>query len=215
MAIYLNGGSNPQRVTFNGTSLDSVWASVDDGATTTQVWGVSDTMPRNIGQVTGSKGSGLDLWIRDSTLTRAWQEIWAYDSSYHVFGEYSCDVTIEVDYTSRDFVARIDSSSTDFQFVPSTTAGSSVTLSGLPSGYKFSNLAASNTMNLDFYKTVDGSSSTIDSRIGVDMHINLNPTMFMTYGSTGITTSDYYYLYTANSGFIYQGPAVLRIEKIL
>ena len=214
MPIYLNGGSNPQAVFYNGTALTSVWANV--GGSSAEVWNVNSTVPSTIGQITGSKGTGLQVWIRDSTLTRAWTEARRNPdgtiTSIHRYAEYSCNITLEVHYSSQEFVARI-SDDTSFLYTPSTTVGS-ISVSGLPSGFSFSNLATSTTQNIDFYKSVDGS-QTIDRRIGVDCRFTTNPSIFYVMGDTGVTTSSYYYLYTATSGFIYQNSAVLRIEKTL
>lgn len=210
MPIYLNGGSNPQAVFFNGTALTSVWANV--GGSSAEVWNVNSFVPSTIGTMTGSKGSGLQLWIRDSTLTRAWTELWISDGSIHRYAEYSCDITLDVDYPSYELAGRI-AESTSFWFTPSTTVGR-LSLSGMPSGYTFISLTTTDTMNIDFYKSVDGGQA-IDRRIGVDCSFTTNSSIFTAIGDTGITTSDYYYLYTATSGFVYQDSAVLRIEKTL
>ena len=214
MPIYLNGGSNPQAVFFNGTALTSVWANV--GGSSAEVWNVNSFVPSTIGTMTGSKGSGLKVWIRDSTLTRAWTEAYRNPdgtiTSVHRYAEYSCDITLDVDYPSYEFAGRI-SDSTSFWFTPSTTTGR-ISISGLPSGYSFVSLTTTDTLNIDFYKSIDGS-QTIDRRIGVDCSFTTNSSIFTATGDTGITTSDYYYLYTATSGFVYQDSAVLRIEKTL
>lgn len=210
MAIYLNGGANPQSVTFNGVSLNSVWASTDGGITTRQVWGQSSTVPRTIGQMTGTKGSGLQVWIRDSTLVRAWRELWTSDQSLHLFAEYACDITLEVDYPAREFVGGAYGDLTDIQYAPSTTSGTT-SITGLPSGYTFNSLTPSYVKNLDFYKTVSHQDMTIDTTLHIDCNLSLSTGYMFILGDTGLPGN--YYLFTATSGFIYQNSAVLRIEK--
>lgn len=211
MAIYLNGAPNPQAVLFNGAPMDTVWASVDGGHSTYQVWGVKDQFPSTIGTMTGSKGSGLDIWVRDSTLVRSWVEQWT-DGTLHAYGKYSCDVSLDVTYPTNEFVGAAYGGTANINWQPSTVRGA-LSLSGFPSGYSFNSITPSNIVNLDFKKTVEGSHSVIDRIINVDCTITIVPNIFTIAGDSGITGN--YYLFTAVGGFIYQSAATLLIEKRL
>lgn len=217
MPIYLNGGPNPQAVSFNGRQLDSVYARV--GSASALVWetGSAPLFPSTLQQLRVGVASGVDMYVRDSTFVRSEG---LYNPTTHqmwIFGYYSCDISLDLSWPRYELVGAAYSPPIDWR--PSTCNGS-LSVSGLPSGYMFSQVEKSQMMNLDFLQTQEGhydiGYATIRTNADCEIYV-INPSYSSASSARAglIVHADAgnHALYTPSTGLITQGSATLVIIK--
>ncbi len=214
MAIYLNGGQNPQTVTYNGSSLTRVYFY---NGSTTQVWGDGGgggSLPSTLPQINFTISTGVTAYVRDSVLVSTEGVYYPSTKTLIVYGNYSCDISLELKWPRYELVGA--AYSTPFMWWPSTGEGS-ISVSGMPSGCAFDRLTKTDQVNLDFLQTQENTYDIGHATIRTNADCNLS---MISMGSGQARTivdvhasQGYHALYTPSTGVITQGAAVLKIRE--
>lgn len=152
MPIYLNGGSNPTSVTYNGTSLDYAYATVNGISAPYAVWERPNIAPSTLSTISITLSNGSTLHLND--MVRQGSALIVdgnntYNGSVYS-GMMSAQMYFESGYQTSTY--QVDETAG----VP-TSSSNITSITGVPSGFTFYQArqawSSSRTIAFDVYKT--------------------------------------------------------------
>jgi len=210
MTIHLNGSANPLSVTYNGTELDIVYATIGGVSSVFPVWERASAFPETISNVVSVRqANGETAYFRNMRLVA--EQVDQYGNHR---GRYEGDVTIEVSWSNGVMVGASAAEREPTNWRVYTSAITSVT--GVPSGYTYYYGAteddSSHTVAFDVYKNSQG---VLDPSSKVAMNLQT----YCSIDKDGLVTVTTYLpghnwpVMTRNTGKIFQQAGTLILMK--